>query len=79
MRIVTWNMVYWGHDGAHEAPWRWLLGSCRPVLAPRFKLIQSSRIFEYSGYGYQELSLSAASISWSSSAENKYGTSRTLD
>jgi exonuclease III len=33
MRIVTWNMGYWGHASAHEAAWRWLLDELSPDIA----------------------------------------------
>jgi exonuclease III len=33
MRIVTWNMGYWGHSKAHEAAWQWLLEKQRPDIA----------------------------------------------
>lgn len=33
MRIVTWNMGYWGHASVHEAAWRWLLDELSPDIA----------------------------------------------
>lgn len=33
MRIVTWNMGYWGHAGVHERAWRWLLDELSPDVA----------------------------------------------
>jgi hypothetical protein len=33
MRLVTWNMGYWGHSRAHAAAWHWLLEELRPDIA----------------------------------------------
>lgn len=33
MRIVTWNMGYWGHAPAHDAAWHWLLDELSPDIA----------------------------------------------
>lgn len=33
MRIVTWNMGYWGHVPTHDAAWHWLLDELSPDIA----------------------------------------------
>jgi hypothetical protein len=33
MRILTWNMGYWGHSKAHAVAWQWLLDELRPDIA----------------------------------------------
>lgn len=33
MRVLTWNMGYWGHSKRHEEAWRWLLDELRPDVA----------------------------------------------
>jgi exonuclease III len=33
MRIVTWNMGYWGHARAHDDAWKWLLDDLQPDVA----------------------------------------------
>ena len=33
MKVVTWNMGYWGHASAHDAAWHWLLDELSPDIA----------------------------------------------
>jgi len=33
MKVLTWNMGYWGHAKAHDAAWHWLLDELSPDIA----------------------------------------------